>query len=153
MSKTLNIGDPIPQLTLKDQDGKEVNLSELRGHPVVIYFYPKDDTPGCTTEACSFRDQYEDFENAGAEVIGISADSVSSHKRFATKYRLNFRLLSDKGRKAEKAFGVERNLLGLIGGRVTFVFDAKGHLIKEFNSARNFLAHITESLDALNAIR
>ena len=151
MRKTLSIGSALPNLTLKDQHGQEVTLSALAGTPLVIYFYPKDDTPGCTAEACSFRDQYADFEDLGARVIGISGDSVKSHARFAQKHRLTFTLLSDTKRQAEKMFGVERNLFGLLPGRVTFVFDSGGKLIKEFSSATQATRHIKEALKALRA--
>lgn len=153
MSKTLKTGDLIPPLTLPDQNGNNVSLSDLTGSsPVVIYFYPKDETPGCIAEACSFRDQYEDFEAAGAKVFGISGDSVKSHAKFAKRLKLNFSLLSDQSKKAERAFGVERNLFGLVPGRVTFVFDKEGKLQYEFNSAIQATKHISEALQALKKI-
>ncbi len=153
MSKTLRIGSTLPDLILKDQNDQSVRLHDLIGQaPLVIYFYPKDETPGCIAEACSFRDQFEDFETAGAKVFGISGDSVKSHFNFARRLKLNFTLLSDKDRKAEKAFGVERNLFGLIPGRVTFVFDKKGKLQYEFSSATQATKHITEALSALKKL-
>ncbi len=146
----MKIGDQLPNLTLADQDNKQVRLHDFIGkHPMVIYFYPKDETPGCIREACSFRDQYDDFAEIGAQVLGISHDSVSSHKRFATKYRLNFQLLSDRDKTAEKAFGVPRRLMGLLPGRVTYIFDINGYLIHEFNSSWQPTKHIKEAIEAL----
>ncbi|MFY0598699.1 MAG: peroxiredoxin [Cyclobacteriaceae bacterium] len=153
MSKTLKIGDLIPSLSMPNQDDEIIQLHDLIGEsPLVIYFYPKDETPGCIAEACSFRDQYEDFEAVGAKVFGVSGDSVKSHAKFAKRLRLNFDLLSDKNRKAEKEFGVERNLFGLIPGRVTFVFDKDGKLQYEFSSATMATKHISEALKALKNI-
>ncbi len=99
-------GQPAPTFTLQDQDGATVALEELRGNPVVIYFYPKDDTPGCTTQACGIRDQWQEFEEAGAAVLGISPDDVASHAKFADKYDLPHRLLADPERQAIDAYGV-----------------------------------------------
>lgn len=145
-------GDLIPDLTLRNQENKEVNLRAYVGkNPLVVYFYPKDNTPGCIREACSFRDQYEEFEDIGAKVFGISQDSVESHKKFSERYRLSFQLLSDKDRKAEKAFGVPRRLFGLLPGRVTFIFDVDGKLIHTFNSSLQPAKHIHESIEALQS--
>lgn len=116
---------------------------------MVVYFYPKDETPGCTREACEFRDDYGEFEALGAKVFGISSDSVQSHQKFATRHRLNFQLLSDPKRVAEKAFEVPRSLFGLLPGRVTFVFDAEGQLIYKFDSALRVDRHAKEALKAL----
>ncbi|XOV95206.1 MAG: peroxiredoxin [Bacteroidota bacterium] len=146
----MKIGDQLPDLTLPNQDGENIRLHDFIGKsPLVIYFYPKDETPGCIREACSFRDQFEDFTEVGAKVFGVSSDSVSSHKRFSEKYRLNFQLLSDKKREAEKAFGVPRRLLGLLPGRVTYVFDIHGNLIHEFSSSLQPTRHIREAIEAL----
>jgi thioredoxin-dependent peroxiredoxin len=101
----LEVGKPAPQFTLQDQDGNQLALQDLQGSPVVIYFYPKDDTPGCTTQACGIRDQWSEFEAAGAVVLGISPDDVASHARFATKYDLPHRLLADPDRTAIDAYG------------------------------------------------
>jgi peroxiredoxin Q/BCP len=144
----LRLGDSIPLIDLKDQHGTVVDLTK-GDSPKVIYFYPKDDTPGCTLEACGFRDQFSEFEDAGAIVYGISKDSVASHKKFATKHRLNFQLLSDPKGEAEKAFKVARNLFGLLPGRVTFIFDNTGKLIHKFNSAVMATKHVSEALNAL----
>lgn len=145
----IEIGDRLPELTLKDQNGEYRELSSFLGRPLVVYFYPKDDTPGCTIEACSFRDRYEDFKDLEAEVIGISADSPESHKKFAKRYRLNFTLLSDQERKAIRAFGVPRKFFGLTAGRVTYIFDQQGLLIKKFNSALQMKKHVKEALEAI----
>jgi len=149
----IKTGSKIPSFALKDQDGKLFDIKELLGWKnFVIYFYPKNDTPGCTKEACSFRDQFEDFVNAGAEVIGISADSVESHKRFAEKYKLTFRLLSDTENKVRKAFGVPANLLGLLPGRVTYIVDKTGTVRHVFNSQLNAAKHAIEALKEIEQL-
>ncbi|MGB7396667.1 MAG: peroxiredoxin, partial [Candidatus Macondimonas sp.] len=133
-SKTLTVGDKAPSFTLPTADGRQVSLSDYRGRqPVVVYFYPKDDTPGCTAEACAFRDQYEDFKQAGAEVIGISSDAPEAHAKFASKHRLPFLLLSDRDGAVRKAYGVPATL-GLLPGRVTFVVDREGIVRHLFSS-------------------
>lgn len=143
---TIKVGDAIPDVTLKAQTGETVNLKSFIGQKcVVLYFYPKDDTPGCTKESCGFRDSYTAFQEAGAEVIGISGDSVSSHQQFANKYQLPFTLLSDEGNGVRKAFGVP-STLGLLPGRVTYVIDRQGIVRHIFNSQLNFQGHIDESL-------
>lgn len=143
------IGHPAPDFELPDQKGRVVRLSEFRGRqPVVVYFYPKDDTNGCTAEACGFRDQYTQFETADAVVLGISDDSTESHARFAAKYNLPFRLLSDKGGTVRKAFGVKKTL-GIIPGRVTFVIDREGILRHVFSSQTAFTKHVSEALAGL----
>lgn len=150
MGKTLQKGDLIPDVSLKDQDGNLIDLPSLTGEKaLVVYFYPKDDTPGCTAEACGFRDKYEEFMEMGADIVGISSDTVGSHKKFADKYDLNFTLLSDCYGNAEKAFGVPRNLLGLLPSRVTYVFDKDGKLVYSFNSTTKAVKHVEEAMDAL----
>ena len=122
------------------------------GHkPLVIYFYPKDNTPGCTAQACSFRDQYEDFKDLGAEVIGISSDSVSSHQQFTRQFKLPFILLSDSDKKIRKLFGVPTGMFGLIPGRVTYVTDKNGVVQMIFDS---MLAtkHIPKALEAIKKL-
>jgi thioredoxin-dependent peroxiredoxin len=101
----LEVGRPAPEFTLPDQEGHEVALADLRGRPVVVYFYPKDDTPGCTTQACGIRDQWAEFEDAGAVVLGISPDDVASHGRFAAKHDLPHRLLADPDREVIQRYG------------------------------------------------
>ncbi len=145
--------DTLKPFTATDQNGDEFDASKYIGKkPLVIYFYPKDFTPGCTKEACSFRDRYEDFQELGAEVIGISGDSENSHKRFAKKHDLPFTLLSDQNGQLRKRFGVKKNLLGLIPGRETFIFDAKGKLVLRFNSL-NAEPHIRKALKTLKDIK
>lgn len=120
---------------------------------LVIYFYPKDDSPGCTKEACYFRDQYEIFNEAGAIIIGISGQSVESHKKFAAKYRLSFTLLSDKDNNIRKMFGVPTNFIGLLPGRVTYVTDREGKVVYIFNSQTEAARHVDEALRILKEIR
>lgn len=144
----IEIGSKVPEFTLPDQDWKEFNVSNFIGKKnLVIYFYPKDDTPGCTKEACYFRDQYEIFNEADAMIIGISSQSVKSHKEFAEKYKLSFTLLSDKNSKVRKMFGALS--LGLIPGRVTYVIDKKGIVIYIFNSQTEATKHVDEALRIL----
>jgi peroxiredoxin Q/BCP len=151
MSK-LNIGDQLPYFELENQSGNLIKSSDLIGKPLVIYFYPKDDTPGCTTEACSFRDSYEDFIELGATVLGISSDSVESHKKFSQKYRLPFTLLSDTKSAVRKLFSVPKSFLGLLPGRVTYVFDKEGKLRFMFDSQLNLNGHIKSALSQLKII-
>ncbi len=127
----LQIGMQAPDFTLSDKDGHPVTLSELRGKKVVLYFYPKDNTPGCTRQACGYAAQYEGFKALGVEVIGISKDSIASHVRFAEKYDLPFTLLSDPERVAIEAYGVwqEKKMAGKVGMgvvRTTFIIDENG---------------------------
>ena len=145
----LQIGDKIPNFTAKDTNNNDFDSTTIVGQkPVVIYFYPKDNTPGCTAQACSFRDQYQDFTDLGAEVIGISGDTVSSHEKFAKRYKLPFILLADSAGKLRKLFGVKTNLLGLIPGRVTYVADKDGGIQLIFDSMMA-TKHIPKALDFL----
>ena len=149
----LREGAAAPDFALPDQHGQTISLASFRGQKnVVVYFYPKDDTPGCTKESCSFRDQYTAFTDAGAEVIGISSDSVSSHKAFAEKYNLPFSLLSDLGGKVRAAYGVPATL-GLLPGRVTYVIDRAGVIRHAFNSQINATKHVDEALGVLARLR
>ena len=144
----LKIGDLLPNFNAKDSNGNEFDSQNYIGkQALVIYFYPKDDTPGCTTQACSFRDNYQDFKDLGAEVIGISSDSPISHIKFQSKYNLPFILLSDQDKKLRKLFGVENNLL-FIPGRETFVADKNGIIVLIFNSMSAKI-HITKALQIL----
>ncbi len=148
---SLKIGDRVPDFSLLSQTGETVNSSDFIGKkPVVIYFYPKDDTPGCTAESCAFRDSYEVFTDAGAEVIGISADSPESHRQFAAKYNLPFTLLSDKDNKVRKLFGVPSTLF-VLPGRVTYVVDKEGIVRHVFDSMLDFKAHVSESLNTIKS--
>ena len=147
----IKVGDNIPEIVLKNQEGDAFDLkTETEGKNVVLFFYPKDDTPGCTAQACSFRDQFEDFKDANAVVIGISGQSVESHKSFAEKHRLTYTLLSDEGNKIRKKFGVPTNFFGLLPGRVTYVIDKSGKVIYIFNSQSRIEEHITSTLEILN---
>lgn len=148
----LAAGAPAPDFSLEDQNGRRVSSADLRGRNVIVYFYPKDDTPGCTREACSFRDQYTDFTDAGAEVYGISSDSPASHRAFAAKYELPFTLLSDPGGKVREAFGVPATL-GLLPGRVTYVIDKQGVIRHAFNSQLSPARHVAEALQVLGRLR
>lgn len=148
----LQVGDKIPEFSAKDSDGNDFySLSIVGKKPAVFYFYPKDNTPGCTAQACSFRDQYEDFKDLGAEVIGISSDSVQSHQKFAKQYHLPFLLLSDNDKKIRYLFGVKPSLFGLIPGRVTYVVDKNGIIRLIFDSlvATN---HIPRALETIKGI-
>ncbi|RYR11332.1 hypothetical protein HN51_064451 [Arachis hypogaea] len=142
-------GSKPPPFTLKDQDGKTVSLSKFKGKPVVVYFYPADETPGCTKQACAFRDSYEKFKKAGAEVVGISGDDPSSHKAFATKYRLPFTLLSDEGNKVRKQWGVPGDFFGALPGRETYVLDKNGVVQLVYNNQFQPEKHIDETLKLL----
>jgi peroxiredoxin Q/BCP len=149
---SLKIGDIVPNFTAKDSHGETFESQSVLGRkPLVIYFYPKDNTPGCTTEACSFRDQYEDFKDLGAEVIGISSDSVKSHQKFANKYKLPFILLSDKDKRLRQLFGVRNNLFGLLPGRVTYIIDRNGVVIYIFDSM-NAEKHISAALETIKEL-
>jgi peroxiredoxin Q/BCP len=149
---SVRVGDVAPDFTLPDRTGKMVRLSEFRGHKaVVLYFYPKDDTPGCTKESCAFRDSYQDFQDAGAEVIGVSSDSSESHGKFAAKHRLPFTLLSDQGGQVRAKYGIPATL-GLLPGRVTFVIDRDGVVRHVFNSQFQATQHVAEALQALQRL-
>lgn len=150
----LTIGSTIPSFTLPDQNGNLFDINSVLGSKnLVIYFYPKDDSPGCTAQACSFRDQFEVFTNADAVIIGISGQSVKSHKSFAEKHRLSFTLLSDSGNKIRKLFGVPTNLMGLVPGRVTYVADKTGKVIYIFNSQTGAEKHVDEALRILSGLK
>lgn len=145
----MKVGELLPDFVLIDQDLNDLSSTELLGSPCVIYFYPKDDTPGCTRQACSFRDQFEAFNDLGATVVGVSSDTPEQHRKFQSKHRLPYRLLSDLKGELRQKFNVESHLLGLIPGRETFVFDAKGKLVHRFNSQLKAEQHILEAIDAL----
>ncbi|PJJ60061.1 peroxiredoxin [Hymenobacter chitinivorans] len=146
----LQVGDQAPDFTLTTTSGETFRLSDQRGQrSIVLYFYPKDDTPGCTAEACSFRDQYEDFLELGAEVVGVSSDSEASHQKFTQKHRLPFPLLADAGGRVRKLYEVPRALLGIIPGRVTFVIDKQGVIQYIFNSLNRATDHVSTAKDVL----
>jgi thioredoxin-dependent peroxiredoxin len=144
-------GRKAPAFALPDQDGQTRRLRDYAGRPLILYFYPKDDTPGCTKEACSFRDQYEAFKEAGAEVIGVSSDSEASHGKFAQKHRLPFVLVADKGGQLRKRYGVP-STLGLLPGRVTYVIDRGGVVRHVFNSQLQATRHVDEALAVLQRL-
>lgn len=145
----LKVGNAAPDFKLKNQKGEEISLTQFKNKKsVVLYFYPKDETPGCTAEACAFRDSYGVFQKAGAEVIGVSADAEASHVQFAVHHRLPFQLLSDTDNKLRKAYGVN-STLGVIPGRVTFVIDKQGIIVHVFSSQMQATKHIEEALEAI----
>jgi thioredoxin-dependent peroxiredoxin len=148
----VKVGSVAPDFTLPSQSGEMVSLEDFLGHkPVVLFFYPKDDSPGCTQQVCAFRDDYEEFGKLDAEVIGISSDSVESHRSFAAKHRLPFTLVSDEGGKVRKLYGVS-NTLGLLPGRVTYVIDRKGVVRHIFSSQVGIVQHVEDALEALKSI-
>lgn len=145
-------GEVAPDFELPDAEGRSVRLSDFRGRKaVVLYFYPKDDTPGCTKEACTFRDQFEAFTRAGAEVIGVSSDDGASHRAFAKRHRLPFTLLSDAGGVVRKRYGIPATL-GLLPGRVSFVIDRNGVVRHVFSSQLAAAQHVREALEALHEL-
>jgi peroxiredoxin Q/BCP len=151
---TLAVGDRAPDFTLPGSGpgGQSVTLSALVAKgPVVLFFYPKDDTPGCTVEACSFRDSYDEFAEAGATVVGISSDSVDSHARFASKHKLPMTLVSDEGGRVRRLYGVKANL-GFIPGRATFVIDGGGIIRYVFVSQLRVEAHSREALSVVKGL-
>jgi len=142
---TLKTGDKAPGFTAKDQNGKEVSLADLKGKTTILYFYPKDDTPGCTAEACDFRDNYQSLLAKGYEVIGVSTDDEKSHKKFETKYSLPFTLIADDSKEINEAYGVwvEKNMYGkkyMGTARTTFIINGDG-----------IISHIIEKVDTKNA--
>ncbi|MEO0059755.1 MAG: hypothetical protein RLZZ312_1402 [Bacteroidota bacterium] len=148
----VKVGDKIPDFTAIDTNGQRFESNSIVGHKaVVIYFYPKDNTPGCTAQACSFRDQYQDFTDLGAEVIGISSDSQKSHEKFSKQYKLPFTLLSDNDKKIRNMFGVPTGLLGLLPGRVTYVADKNG-VVKMIFDSMMATKHIPKALEAIKKL-
>jgi peroxiredoxin Q/BCP len=153
MARGIQAGDKAPDFTLPSQSGEPVRLHDRLGERVVVlYFYPKDDTPGCTAEACAFRDSFEAFTDAGAEVIGVSSDSVDRHAAFAGKHKLPFTLLSDKGGQVRKSYGVPA-VLGLLPGRVTYVIDRQGTVRHVFNSMTNIGRHVSDALKVVRELQ
>lgn len=152
--EVVKVGSTVPEFSLLDQYGEIFDLKSVLGKKnLVIYFYPKDDTPGCTKEACSFRDQFEVFENENTMIIGISGQSVQSHLDFADKYHLNFTLLSDEGNQVRKLFGVPASVMGTIPGRVTYVVNKKGKVVFMFDSLTNAEQHVEEALRVVKALK
>jgi peroxiredoxin Q/BCP len=152
----VEVGQPAPDFTLPDQNEDEVTLSKLRGTPVVLYFYPKDDTPGCTKEACAFRDARSDYEKAGARVIGVSPDGVKSHRKFADKFQLPFTLVADTEKAVCQSYGVwqEKSMygkksMGVV--RSTFLIDAQG-IVRQVFPRVKVDGHADAVLDAIRAL-
>ena len=146
MARSVAVGDKAPDFTLQSQGGEQVRLHDrLADRVVVLYFYPKDETRGCTAEACAFRDSHEVFAAAGAEVIGVSSDSERKHAAFADHHKLPFTLVSDEGGRVRKSYGVPP-VLGIIPGRVTYVIDRAGTVRHVFNSMTNIGHHVSDAL-------
>ena len=153
MAQNIEIGSKAPEFSLPDQQGKRVNLSDFLGKTnLVVYFYPKDESYGCTKEACSFRDSYEDFKEAGAEVIGISADDETSHKEFSAHHKLPFILLSDKDKKVAALFNIKKTM-GILPGRVTFVIDKEGVIRMIYSSQLSFQKHVEEAVEVVKSMK
>jgi peroxiredoxin Q/BCP len=151
--QVVRVGDPAPDFQLLSATGESVALSDFRGKAeVVLFFYPKDNTPICSAEACSFRDQYDEFREAGAEVIGISTDSVASHQQFAGRHQLPFQLLSDTDGSVRVLYGVPKTL-GALPGRVTYVIDRHGIVRHLFSSQFQPAKHVAEALGVLRRLR
>ena len=146
------VGDRAPDFRLRDQNGVERALQDLQGRPLVLFFYPKDDTPGCTAEACGFRDSHAELQQLGAEVWGVSGDGAASHRRFAERHQLPFPLLVDEGDALRRRFGVPRALL-LLPGRVTYVIDRDGIVRLVFNAMLDATAHVAEARRCLQGLR
>ena len=149
----MRVGDIAPDFTLPSQTGESITLSQFFGEKnIVLYFYPKDKSKGCTRQACEFRDKYEVYSDLGAEVIGVSSDDVKSHESFASEHNLPFILLSDTKKKVQKLYGVP-STFGIIPGRVTYLIDKKGIVRYVFSSQFQPKKHIPESLSALKNLK
>ena len=153
MAPGIQVGDKAPDFTLPSQSEEPVRLYDRLGDRVVVlYFYPKDETRGCTAEACGFRDSHEVFAQSGAEVIGVSSDSPGKHAAFAEHHKLPFTLLSDKGGQVRKSYGVPA-VLGVIPGRVTYVIDRTGTVRHIFNSMTNISKHVNDALEVVRQLQ
>ena len=148
----LKPGDKLPHFILNDETHHPVDISAISGKFLVLYFYPKDDTPGCTKEACSFRDSFQDLVDAGAVVFGVSSDNPDSHAQFKKKYHLPFSLLSDTGGELRKQLGVPTDLFGLLPGRVTYIFNPEGRLVHVFDSQFSPEKHVKEALNVMRGV-
>jgi peroxiredoxin Q/BCP len=147
----IGVGESAPRFRLRSKNGSYVSLDDFRGKKLVLYFYPKDGTRGCTREACSFRDSYSAFREMGAEIVGISSDSVSAHEKFAEDEQLPFPLLSDSEGSTRRAYGV-KSTLGLIPGRTTLIIDEQGVVRHIYSSQIHPERHVKEALDALKSL-
>jgi peroxiredoxin Q/BCP len=148
----LGVGDRAPLVSLADQNGIARRSDQLAGQWLVLFFYPKDDTPGCTAEACAFRDGYGEFQALGAEVWGVSGDDAGSHLRFAARHQLPFPLLVDRDNALRRAFGVP-SVLGLLPGRVTYLIDPEGVVRHSFNNLLDGAAHRRDALAVLRRLQ
>jgi thioredoxin-dependent peroxiredoxin len=148
MDDRVRVGAKAPDFALPSQSGETVRLKDFLGKPVVLFFYPKDNTLGCTKEVCAFRDDFDEFGVLDAEVIGISSDSVESHRAFVQQHDLPFALLSDEGGRVRKLYGVPKTL-GLLPGRVTYVIDEQGVVRRVFSSQLGVERHVQEAINTL----
>ena len=149
----MNVGDRAPVFELPDQKGETFRMAEaLARGPAVVFFYPKDETPVCTAEACSFRDAHEDFVGLGATVVGISSDDVASHKRFAARHGLTYPILADVDGDVRRLFGVPRGMFGFSEGRVTYVIDQAGVVRHRFAATLKSSDHMREALRTVRAL-
>jgi len=149
MIEKLNVGDLLPHFIMNNENHEPIDISSFTGRYLVLYFYPKDDTPGCVREACSFRDSFQDLVDAGAIVYGVSNDKPDSHAQFKLKYKLPFSLLSDTSGELRKLLGVPTNLFGLLPGRVTYIFNPEGRLVHVFDSQLSPEKHVKEALEVI----
>lgn len=141
----LKIGDNLPEFSLYNQSNKLILSTSFKKKNLIIFFYPKDNSPGCTKEVCSFRDSYSELKNIDTEIIGISSDSITNHQKFAKNFYINYNLLSDYKKNVRKLFGVPKSFFGLLPGRVTYIFDPNRKLLKIINSQFDINSHITIS--------
>ncbi len=147
----LKVGDKAPDFEATTDEQKTIRLSDvLKEKEVILYFYPKDETPGCKAEACSFRDEWEGIRDMGAEILGVSSDSVESHQKFKEHHKLQFTLLSDPDRELRVKYDVKGSILP---PRTTFVISKEGNIVHVFNSQLNARAHVTEAISALKKLR
>ena len=151
LAMPLSVGDQAPNISLEDHNGNTCAIGDRAGTALVLFFYPKDDTPGCTAEACGFRDTYADFKQLGAEVWGVSGDDIVSHRRFSERHQLPFPLLSDTNQQLRRAFGVPKTL-GLLPSRVTYVIDGNGTICHVFNNLLDGPAHVREAMQVLQSL-
>lgn len=151
--REIDVGDRVPDFELPDQSGRVLKTTDLVGRgPLVIFFYPRDETPGCTVEACTFRDAHAELAEAGATVVGISSDGVESHRRFADKHHLPYSLLADDGGRVRARFGVPRSLFGLSDGRVTYIADRDGVVRHRFVGMFQAARHVKEALEMVRQL-
>ena len=150
---SLRLNDKLPHFILKNQYNKEVNSKNFYGKKLVVFFYPKDNTPGCTMEVCNFRDNYSEIKKYNSNIVGISSDSVKSHNNFSKKFNVTYDLLSDSDNKVKKLFGVPRSMFGLLPGRVTYIFNQEAILLKIINSQINIYEHLSETIKFLKKLK